>query len=129
MFISIGAHYLDNTSGEDKLDDRIPYGHNRTMTWRILKEYSPTADDPNCLIFAVHSHNHAEYEVYAGLLTLMVSCKPGLWIVVFLKLSHDPRSEKTGLRDFRAGLTQTGLYSHRSRRQVESLAISRRVIV
>ena len=27
----------------------------------------------------------------------------------------EPRREKTGLRGFRPGLTQTGLYSHRSR--------------
>ena len=27
--------------------------------------------------------------------------------------SIEPRSEKTGLRGFRPGLTQTGLYSHR----------------
>ena len=26
---------------------------------------------------------------------------------------NEPRSEKTGLRGFRPGLTQTGLYSHR----------------
>ena len=29
--------------------------------------------------------------------------------------SYEPRREKTGLRGFRPGLTQTGLYSHRSR--------------
>ena len=28
-------------------------------------------------------------------------------------LIFEPRSEKTGLRGFRAGPTQTGLYSHR----------------
>ena len=32
----------------------------------------------------------------------------------FLKSGlYEPRSEKTGLRDFRPGLTQTGLYRHR----------------
>ena len=29
-------------------------------------------------------------------------------------ISYEPRREKTGLRDFRPGLTQTDLYSHRS---------------
>ena len=29
------------------------------------------------------------------------------------QVSLEPRSEKTGLRGFRPGLTQTGLYSHR----------------
>ena len=29
------------------------------------------------------------------------------------QLIFEPRSEKTGLRGFRPGLTQTGLYSHR----------------
>ena len=76
----IGAFYLDGTGGPDKLDDRIYYGQNRTMTWHILEEYAPTAEDPNCLCFAVHSHNHAEFEVYAGLLTMMISCKPGTCI-------------------------------------------------
>ena len=28
---------------------------------------------------------------------------------------YEPRLEKSGLRGFRPGLTQTGLYSHRSR--------------
>ena len=30
-------------------------------------------------------------------------------------MTFEPRREKTGLRGFRPGLTQTGLYSHRSR--------------
>ena len=30
-----------------------------------------------------------------------------------LQVSFEPRSEKTGLRGFRPGPTQTGLYSHR----------------
>ena len=29
------------------------------------------------------------------------------------RLSYEPRCEKTGLRGFRLGPTQTGLYSHR----------------
>ena len=32
---------------------------------------------------------------------------------VFLGVSYEPRREKTGLRDFRTGPTQTGLYSLR----------------
>ena len=32
-----------------------------------------------------------------------------------VRLSYEPRREKTGLRGVRPGLTQTGLYSYRSR--------------
>ena len=41
----------------------------------------------------------------------------------------EPRHEKTGLRGFRPGPTQTGLFSHRSRLEAWNLAISRRGIV
>ena len=34
-------------------------------------------------------------------------------IITFILLSYEPRSEKTGLRGFRPGPTQTVLYSHR----------------
>ena len=33
--------------------------------------------------------------------------------MLFLSWINGPRCEKTGLRGFRPGLTQTGLYSHR----------------
>ena len=33
----------------------------------------------------------------------------------YLSILSEPRREKTGLRGFRPGLTQTDLYSHRSR--------------
>ena len=33
--------------------------------------------------------------------------------MIFHKVPHEPRCEKTGLRGFRPGPTQTGLYSHR----------------
>ena len=34
-------------------------------------------------------------------------------------MSIEPRREKTGLRGFRPGLTQTDLYSHRSRLRIQ----------
>ena len=37
----------------------------------------------------------------------------GIVCVTVKGLSNEPRSEKTGLRGFRPGPTQTGLYSHR----------------
>ena len=33
--------------------------------------------------------------------------------LVYMSINFEPRFEKTGLRGFRPGLTQTGLYSHR----------------
>ena len=36
-------------------------------------------------------------------------------VIEIVVISIEPRREKTGLRDFRPGLTQTNLYSHRSR--------------
>ena len=33
-------------------------------------------------------------------------------ILFIISPLNEPRSEKTGLRSFRPGLTQTGLYSH-----------------
>ena len=46
---------------------------------------------------------------------------PGAWLAGFIKrttthcyIQIEPRREKTGLRGFQQGLTQTGLYSRRS---------------
>ena len=44
--------------------------------------------------------------------TLML-LRHGVNYVAALSFSFEPRSEKTGLRGFRPGPTQTGLYSHR----------------
>ena len=38
-----------------------------------------------------------------------------VWFPVYLVTVFEPRREKTGLRDFRPGPTQTGLYKLRSR--------------
>ena len=43
--------------------------------------------------------------------------------------TFEPRSEKTGLRGFRPGLTQTGLYSYRRCLEHEILDLARRGIV
>ena len=37
----------------------------------------------------------------------------GILLAQALQLLFEPRREKTALRDFRPGPTQTGLYSHR----------------
>ena len=41
--------------------------------------------------------------------TRIKSC---FFFTVFLPMIHEPRCEKTGLRDFRPGPTQTRLYNH-----------------
>ena len=45
----------------------------------------------------------------------LISTEPLAWVIpVYTKDEKiEPRSEKTGLRGFRPGLTQTRLYSHR----------------
>ena len=40
-------------------------------------------------------------------------------------LEYEPRFEKTGLRGFRPGPTQTGLYSHRRRLEVLNFGFSK----
>ena len=44
----------------------------------------------------------------------LVACE-GLIIETVVSLTNEPRCERTGIWGFRPGLTQTGLYSHRSR--------------
>ena len=46
---------------------------------------------------------------------IMSTLKGHLKNRILHSLSFEPRSEKTGLRGFRPGPTQTGLYSHKRR--------------
>ena len=50
--------------------------------------------------------------VCIGVIGKKINIKRSL-IVLLVALLFEPRSEKTGLRGFRPGLTQTGLCSHR----------------
>lgn len=43
----------------------------------LAEEFGPTDDDPNCLPYAYHGHKDPEAEVNAGLLGLLIFCKPG----------------------------------------------------
>ena len=74
---SSGAFYTDDTSGNKKKDDRIPYGFTKTVEWSIPEEFAPRDDDPNCLPMAYHSHNLPGLEINAGLIGLIIVCKPG----------------------------------------------------
>lgn len=79
-----GALYIDNTNQSFKLEDGVQPGSNVTLTWRLTSDFSPRDDDPACIPFAYHSHVDPGREVNAGLLGLLVVCKPGT-----LNASHE----------------------------------------
>lgn len=72
-----GALYLDKTAVEDKVDDIVEPGQEYTYIWNLTFSFSPRKDDPSCLPFAYHSHINPDMEVNAGLLGLLLVCKPG----------------------------------------------------
>ena len=53
--------------------------------------------------------------VYVILSPLMWQCHESILTDMIALNPDEPRREKTGLQCFRPGLTQTDLYSHRSR--------------
>ena len=63
----------------------------------------------------------ADHKLFGTAFMIAYCCRLGdslqpktLFLTGFdMHLLIEPRSEKTGLRGFRPGLTQTGLYSHR----------------
>ena len=94
---SSGAFYTDDTSGNKKKDDRIPYGFTKTVQWSIPEEFAPRDDDPNCLPMAYHSHNLPGLEINAGLIGLIIVCKPGNLTQKHAHAIYGPRSDKMGL--------------------------------
>ena len=66
---------------------------------------------PLRLLKPVQQNNaHVNWE----LIVAIVWSEKSLSCIMRKHLTNEPRREKTGLRDFRPGLTQTDLYSHRS---------------
>ena len=55
----------------------------------------------------------------------MSSYLPIRWPLSYLNLTKQPRQEKTGLRDFRPGLTKPGLYRHRKRLKALNLGFKK----
>ena len=78
-----------------------------------------------CLILTIKYHTFTKSTEYMGISEVKSTTYQGSSSVVLVLMSvsalsflcicklYEPRCEKTGLRGFRTGPTQTGLYSHR----------------
>ncbi|KAH9487802.1 hypothetical protein Btru_068388 [Bulinus truncatus] len=75
---SEGSIYLDGTMHTLKLDDGVPPGGRITLRWEVTDNDAPTAEDPNCLPWAYHSHVNSIKDVATGLFGVMITCKPGV---------------------------------------------------
>ncbi|KAL3877799.1 hypothetical protein ACJMK2_035449 [Sinanodonta woodiana] len=73
-----GALYMDRTSSINRTDDIVLPGETNTYLWKITERFAPTADDPNCIPWAYHSHLNPDREVNAGLLGMLLTCKQGV---------------------------------------------------
>ncbi|XP_067134536.1 hephaestin-like protein [Centruroides vittatus] len=72
-----GALYEDNTTGRDKDDDRVPPGEHYEYNWFLIEEDAPSETDPDCITWIYHSHRNADTDLHAGLLGVIVVCRPG----------------------------------------------------
>ncbi|XP_054706343.1 hephaestin-like [Uloborus diversus] len=72
-----GALYDDNTSDDEKMDDRVQPGSRHVYRWLMNEHDAPTESDPDCLTWMYHSHRHGETELHAGLLGPLLVCKKG----------------------------------------------------
>ena len=59
------------------------------------------------------SNKHCLLSFFSFWSNLFVPCQKKILSSLRCKLTHEPRYEKTCLRGFRPGRTQTGLYNHR----------------
>ena len=77
----------------------------------------------SCFLMKSHMQNQNMFSHDADHYSLVTHCINTVWkacttCIIMFKYVHiclfinEPRCEKTGLRGFRPGLTQTGLYSH-----------------
>lgn len=73
----VGADYSDGTSDDDKLDDKVEPGVTYVYEWLVPPNFAPTEADPNCLPWAYHSHFQSTKEIAAGLVAMLLTCKPG----------------------------------------------------
>jgi hephaestin len=62
-----GALFVDNTEGEDKLDDDITPGQNFTYVWHVLPGTGPFGDDPSSIVYPYHSIVHEQNDINSGL--------------------------------------------------------------
>ena len=67
------------------------------------------------LLTIYDKRNDFAFDIIVNFLFLDCDVLVALLMVLESAIIIEPRREKTGLRDFRPGPTQTGLYSHRSK--------------
>lgn len=65
---SEGALYEDNTKGNNKKDDHVPYNGFHTYTWKLTEDHAPAKDDDDCLTWIYHSHVLPHKDINTGLL-------------------------------------------------------------
>lgn len=72
-----GALYVDDTSGRFKEDEGVAPGKTYSYLWEVTADVSPAADDPDCLTWTYHSHINTVRDVNAGLVGILLTCRPG----------------------------------------------------
>ncbi|KAB0402372.1 hypothetical protein E2I00_007451 [Balaenoptera physalus] len=73
----LGTLYPDNTTGQQKEDDRLEPGAEYTYRWFIEETQGPCPNDSNCMTRMYHPHVETLKDVASGLLGPILTCKRG----------------------------------------------------
>ena len=68
---------MDGTSGRQKSDDVVYPGETVRMIWNVTQSDAPGSGDPACIPWVYHSHINTVSDTSAGLIGVLVTCKPG----------------------------------------------------
>lgn len=90
----LGALYPDNTTSQQKEDDRLQPGAQYTYKWYVEEKQGPGPNDSNCVTRIYHSHVDTPRDVPSGLVGPILTCKRGN---IFLKSHCSNRTRKSGL--------------------------------
>ncbi|XP_076461304.1 hephaestin-like protein isoform X2 [Babylonia areolata] len=60
------------------MDEGVGPGVEYTYLWEVTPDVSPTKDDPDCMTWTYHSHINTVRDVNAGLIGILLTCKPGM---------------------------------------------------
>jgi FtsP/CotA-like multicopper oxidase with cupredoxin domain len=72
-----GAPYGDGTSGDDKADDAVAPGEERTYTWEVPERAGPGPGDGSSTMWMYMSHVEEVPDQYAGLLGPIIVTRKG----------------------------------------------------
>ena len=80
----------------------------------LMSKYQTSAPVVDCMDSCGYENAHCGIIAHGFMRTVLKYTLWGHWVWKH-SLPYEPRCEKTGLRDFRPGPTQTGLHSFRRR--------------